>query len=534
MENVQPPRRLLLPGVTRRTFESAAALGVFICGVAWWLFFRMTTGVTVDDALITFRYARNLALGDGFVYNAGERVLGTTTPLVTLFLALVGRLLGVDAIPPASIWLMMGFGVLTALVGYRLLSDIGFPLLPRLLFLAFFFGSSVILVSSVGGMETPFVLFCMISSLWAYVRRRPTACLCLCALLVLARIDGLVWVGVMMVALILQGGRLPWKGLAAFALLTLPWVVFAFVYFGSPLPNSIAAKRLIGQSVSLHPVLSRRGLNSFGLWILGSRKYDAATASALTLASVILLAFGARAYLDSIKGRATGMLLMIYGLAYALFLYLGRAPHFLWYISPLYLCLALLMAPGLWSLVHGMSSRLLKSPASLLEAALSFTLVAGFCLLRSSGVLARNLENQANDGMRREAGVWLRENTPAGSSVAMESIGYLAYYSDRRIIDLAGIVSPQILPLKRVSRSNAEFFSRVLTDLRPDYLVLRSFEYDDNEYFSGGRLFETAEQRQFFEDHYAEVRRFTARYPERWGRQAYLTVYARRGRTAPG
>ncbi|MBZ0305706.1 MAG: hypothetical protein K8I82_06525, partial [Anaerolineae bacterium] len=38
---------------------------------------------TVDDAFITFRYSRNLVEGNGFVYNPGDKVLGTTTPLYT-------------------------------------------------------------------------------------------------------------------------------------------------------------------------------------------------------------------------------------------------------------------------------------------------------------------------------------------------------------------------------------------------------------------------------------------------------------------
>jgi 4-amino-4-deoxy-L-arabinose transferase-like glycosyltransferase len=54
---------------------------------------------TYDDAYITFRYARNLALGHGFVYNPGDNILGTTTPLLTLLLALLGRIFSVDAIP---------------------------------------------------------------------------------------------------------------------------------------------------------------------------------------------------------------------------------------------------------------------------------------------------------------------------------------------------------------------------------------------------------------------------------------------------
>jgi hypothetical protein len=43
----------------------------------------------IDDAYITFRYARNLAEGIGLVYNPCEHVLGTTTPLFSLVLALL-------------------------------------------------------------------------------------------------------------------------------------------------------------------------------------------------------------------------------------------------------------------------------------------------------------------------------------------------------------------------------------------------------------------------------------------------------------
>ena len=47
---------------------------------------------TIDDAFITFRYARNLLNGAGFVYNPGEQVLGTTTPLYTLLMAALSGL----------------------------------------------------------------------------------------------------------------------------------------------------------------------------------------------------------------------------------------------------------------------------------------------------------------------------------------------------------------------------------------------------------------------------------------------------------
>ena len=49
-----------------------------------WIFY---TGHTFEDAFITFRYAENVARGNGYVYNIGEHVYGSTTPLFTFLLA---------------------------------------------------------------------------------------------------------------------------------------------------------------------------------------------------------------------------------------------------------------------------------------------------------------------------------------------------------------------------------------------------------------------------------------------------------------
>src|SRR4030042_4093279 len=49
---------------------------------------------TIDDAYITFRYAQNLLQGDGLVYNPGQMVLGTTTPVYALLMAGLAALAG--------------------------------------------------------------------------------------------------------------------------------------------------------------------------------------------------------------------------------------------------------------------------------------------------------------------------------------------------------------------------------------------------------------------------------------------------------
>src|SRR4051812_8768436 len=49
---------------------------------------RRVGSFTIDDAYISFRYARNFAHGDGLVYNLGERVEGYTNFLWTVILGL--------------------------------------------------------------------------------------------------------------------------------------------------------------------------------------------------------------------------------------------------------------------------------------------------------------------------------------------------------------------------------------------------------------------------------------------------------------
>ena len=78
--------RSLLNFTPKQTRYIAIGLLLLMCsGIRIWFWY--TTHLTFEDALITFRYAENIASGNGFVYNANERVLGTTTPLWTLILA---------------------------------------------------------------------------------------------------------------------------------------------------------------------------------------------------------------------------------------------------------------------------------------------------------------------------------------------------------------------------------------------------------------------------------------------------------------
>lgn len=96
--------------MTAKRALTLAAL-VAICAAAY-SHAREFRGIAIDDAFITFRYAENVATGQGFVFNPGEHVEGTSTFLFTIVLAAF-RVVGVDPLHASRI---VGVGSYLALV----------------------------------------------------------------------------------------------------------------------------------------------------------------------------------------------------------------------------------------------------------------------------------------------------------------------------------------------------------------------------------------------------------------------------------
>jgi len=74
----------------------------------------------LDGAYITFRYALNLSQGAGYVYNPGERVQGTTTPVFTLILAGMAALFGAEHLPVLSFGIAIAADILNVWLFYRI------------------------------------------------------------------------------------------------------------------------------------------------------------------------------------------------------------------------------------------------------------------------------------------------------------------------------------------------------------------------------------------------------------------------------
>jgi len=504
--------------------------------LALWAYFRIDTGICLEDALIYYRYAENLALGEGFVFNPGERVFGATSPLFTLILAGAGLLFGVEQIPLASNLLSAILGQLAGLLSFAALRRLGFSAAISASAAALFLFQPDVVVAATGGMDTMLVVALMAGSFYALSVDRGGTAVVVCALLVIARIDGLLWAGIVM---LLVCGRRPGSTLRyglLFCGVFAPWALFAQLYFGSVLPHSMLAKLAIGAPVA--PLGDLDTVAEYLRWFLGAAGIQArpiARGTDSMIALIAILALALTGFASVLKKPLRPALFAVaffpplLGAAY----FVGHTPRiFPWYLIPPLWCVSILVVIGavqVWAAARDrFGSRRIRRLA--LALYLGSLLLAMLLHLTTAGL--RQLDHQRSmqvyeNGLRRRVGEWLAANTPEGATVATEAIGYQGYYSKRRIVDLAGLTSREVLSAARESRGNsAVTFHRVLKRTRPDYIVLRSFEVDQNRAFHGGRLFQTREQLSYFQKTYLEVKRFRA--PGFGGPLSFLTVFADR------
>ena len=213
--------------------------------------------------------------------------------------------------------------------------------------------------------------------------------------------------------------------------------------------------------------------------------------------------------------------------------YIGHAPKFPWYLVPLIWAGMMVGTLGLWEAGRIMLEVLpdsLRRPIWIRWSLIAFFAVYGLALLnRAYATMDFHRRWQQEERHVRVAiGNWLRQNTPPDATVAMEAIGYQGYHAKRRVIDFAGLISPEVVELFRKTGSNAQVLYSIVTRSKPEYIVLREFEVMYNQCFLGGPLFEDGDQRIYFMDTYREAARFQP-YDRNFGGGLFdLVIYERR------
>jgi hypothetical protein len=422
----------------------------------------------LDDAFISFRYARNALLGSGLVFNPGERVEGYTNFLWTVLFV---PIIGMGANPAlASLTLTLLLGTATAALVWMSARRLAGPV-PALAALAILVSGAPFVLYTVrgSGMETALFTLLTLGGAMAYMsagpriedRRSRTASLLssivdlqsstakswftgiLLGLAAMTRPEGVLVAGVCGLHILLasyRAGSIAWRRLIAlaggFLAIFGPYYVWRFSYYGYPLPNTFYAK--VGGTTAQ----TLRGLG-----YAADFARSQAPLLALAVLGFFLSYFGAdegrKAKDDnptpaSLIAHRSSFLWLLVGI-YTLYIIAVGGDHFPLYrfFVPLLPLLALLAALGLSHLllVWPRAAPLAAILASLSVAWQTPQLYESRTLNAASQVWGENSVVEKN----REIGLWLRQNTPPGTLIATGIAGALPYYAERPVLDALGL-----------------------------------------------------------------------------------------------
>ena len=419
-------------------------------------------GVPLDDAWIHYQFARNLSSGQGFGFNPGEPTPGSTAPLWTLLLAGVG-LFTEDFLLPS---LVLSTLFLLATVGftYLLAWDVTGRTWAALLAALATLLSGRLLWAGLAGMETTAFAACTVAAVWLYGRQglRVGPAL-LFALASQLRPEGhLLFALVLLDTLWGQSGRerpglKGWVSvLAAYGAVSLPYVLFCLATTGRLLPNTFYAKADAQQFFSWRTLRETLALHWQDNYL-----------SLLLLAAGLLPTWRKR----ETAGRLT--VLWLLGLWLVTPIIVAQVWHHGRYTLPLIPFQMIVAAAGAVWLVERIGT---YRPALVrwLPAALLLLIVAAgvWRLPHWAQMLGSNTKEILEIDVA--VGEWLRDHAPPGATVAVDDLGAIGYLSGRRILDLQGLVSPELWPALQepAGLPRQQALARELSHLQPDLLAI--------------------------------------------------------------
>ena len=471
-----PPPRL---GYGRAGVIVAAALAAAAWGTG------LEQGITapgfpLDDTWIHLQFARNVAEGHGFSFNAGVPSSGSTAPLWTLVLA-VPLALGVGPVLSAKL-LGVGLLVVAALAAAALTCRLSGSAWAGLLC-----GVSVAITprmawAGLSGMEVPLYASLVTLAMLMYVRAIDAGSTAggwaaVAGLAGWARPETFVAGGLLACAWMAGPARAAgawrlaagwWRPPALFAAVTAGFFAFNLAHGGRPLPNTFYAKHYgMGTAASLAEGrmwdalfdAMRYPVNMLGDSIRWQASHDGLLFGAALVGALALA--GALGRAAPAGGRALLAVLVLSPVAKGL---VAPQPPLLVhdgrYVAHLLVLGLVVCACGVAAL-----SRMARPRWLVPAAAIAGLAQIGGATVGALYTYADEVRN-IND-LQVRTGRWLEAHTAPDARVATNDIGAIAFFSRRFILDTEGLVTPDAIWDKRMWR-----IDRFLARSQPDVVVI--------------------------------------------------------------
>lgn len=415
-------------------------------------------GFPLDDSWIHLTFARNLAEHGEWSFRPGVPSAGSTSPLWSALLA-IGFLLNLEP----YIWtyflglLTMGLLSLVCEITARRLVLTYATQIPWVgLFIIFEWH---LLWAAMSGMETllhGLIAAVVLTSLMMDSRRYLTLGL-LTGLSVWVRPDGLTLLGPLVLAVLFNEKdtssclRGLWRVLIGFGGVFLFYLFFNLLIGGTPMPNTFYAKQAeyaVWQGVPL----SRR-LGELLLQLLVGPSF-------LLLPGLVFWA------VRSVQRRAWGSLLALTWAVGYMLLYMMRLPLYQHgrYIMP---AMPIFFLIGLLAVFEFAAGKTFKRYQWFVSALWNISLAAVTFLFLILGARSYGHDVALIEQEMVESARWAAANLPADAVIAAHDIGALGYFDQHQLIDLAGLVSPEVIPFIRDQARLAEY----LDEKNADYLI---------------------------------------------------------------
>jgi hypothetical protein len=420
------PSTLNDPQPSLRPFNHWLVVVPVVVGLVAYFSF-LVRNYELDDALIYYRYIHDVLAGHGLVYNVGERFNALTSPLHTYLSIAVCGLAGSIRYPMIVLSAML---TATAALG---LFALYMPAEPR--WPAIAFGAALLAGMrysySVYGMETPLFLVLCVACLWLYERRRIFSLGIAAALLILTRGEAVLLIAVLCAVHLVRHRPLPHvRDFIAPFLLLAGNAAFDFIYYGSPLPHTLMAKIQQGRS----------GLWG-GRWLFFSRRLPDRVLRREPRALRGLLGVGDPRGFPPRSTRSQHGRLGVPGGSDVVLRRAQRAQLSL--VLRAVLCVREHVRRARIGEICDLTAKL-RVP-TLIQAGQAVAVLAGAGILglNAYATQMRPMIDVERQELYPRIGLWLARNTPSEASVAMVEVGIIGYYSERRVVDILGLVSPK-------------------------------------------------------------------------------------------
>ncbi len=419
-----------------------AALAVISSGV-YLLVSQLTfrIGFPLDDAWIHQTYARNLVAYREWSFIPGQPSAGSTSPLWTIILAL-GYLLKLN--PYFGTYLAGAILLfLLAMLGMEVLTILA----PQRSKQAWWAGVLIVLEwhlvwSSASGMETLLYTVLVVLVLTLLIREAPPWLQVglVIGASIWTRPDGITLLAPAGLALLLvettwkRRLQALWKTGLGLGLLLIAYLLFNRWLGGNWWPNTYYAKQAEYAILQGQPVWAR----FLKLW-----KEPLTGVGSLLLPGAIFLVWN-----KAHKGSWTHLLSLFWAVLY-LALYAWRLP--VSYQHGRYL-IPMMGVYYIWGFA-GMMNWIQTDTPGLLKRVISktwlFSLGAVLMLYWIMGARAYAGDVAFIESEMVTTAHWVAEHTESNALIAAHDIGALGYFGQRRIIDMAGLISPEVIPFIR-------------------------------------------------------------------------------------